>query len=321
MIRLFCSCFITLVLIAANSFAQTKREYSGLFDTYYYRGPVSFTGGLGMAAYNGSLGTFTSPSYAFNLGASYKIWPRIALGAEFLYYQLKGSKTTDSITSSFSSSNMELDLYGRFYLIDDIVRVAPDRNKQPKLIKPYLTTGIGFLRYSPTLTYSIEGTNTSGAPKATSASGITMAIPFGGGVAVGVSPRISILADVTYRYTLSSNLDAIGSQTKDGYLLACVKVQFSPFVPVKKKKSKGGSSAPAPYEGTKGTETWKNRKKKPAATEDAYPPLPGEEQQNQDNPENPDQQNKNEGDENQQNPDQNQNEGGDNQDPNAPASK
>src|SRR6185437_7691196 len=135
MIRVFCSAFIVLILTSVNGFAQTGRQYSGLFDTYYYRGPFSITGGVGATAYNGDLGLFNKPSYAIAVGANYKLWPRIALGAEFLYYQLQGSKTTSvsdtnlttSSTSSFTSTNIELDLYGRFYLIDDIVRVAVDR--------------------------------------------------------------------------------------------------------------------------------------------------------------------------------------------------
>ncbi len=299
MIRLFYS-LLLIICISLQSFAQAQREYSGLFDTYYYRGPFSITGGAGIAAYNGDLGTFNKPSYAFTLGANYKVWPRIALGAELLIYQLKGAKTSDSVSSSFSSSNMELDLYGRFYIIDDIVRVAADRNKQPKLIKPYITAGLGFLRYSPTLSSEYKGSMGQSVSNTTSASGFTMAIPAGAGLSLGISPRVSLLAEATYRYTFSSDLDAI-SQKKDGYLLACIKVQYSPFVPKgKKKKSKGGSP-PAQYDGPKGTETWKNRKPAPK-NEDNYPPLPGEEQP-QENPDNQEQQ-PTEGEENQQNQDQ-----------------
>ncbi|MDP5082208.1 MAG: hypothetical protein NWP87_06075, partial [Winogradskyella sp.] len=67
-----------LSTIAFVSNAQLKKgiEYSGFFDSYYWRGPVAFTGGLGLAVYSGDLCSDLScstPSPYFSLGVGYKL--------------------------------------------------------------------------------------------------------------------------------------------------------------------------------------------------------------------------------------------------------
>ena len=71
------SLFALLVLcvfqIANGQGISKKRDYSGFFDSYYYRGPLSFTGGIGTSMCTGDLskGFYGTPGLAFNLGANY----------------------------------------------------------------------------------------------------------------------------------------------------------------------------------------------------------------------------------------------------------
>lgn len=307
MIRIFFASFTLLVLNTLNAVAQGERQYSGLFDTYYYRGPFSVTGGAGMTLYNGNMSS--KPGYAVSIGANYKVWPRIVFGGEIMFNQLGGSKVTDSTKFSFTSSNIELDLYGRFYIVDDIVRISRDRTKQPTLLKPYITTGINFLRYQPTSTYVVNG-QTIPASEGITKAGYTPCVPLGLGLQIGVSPRLSVLAEVSYRYIFTDFVDYTSNRSSTGfansYVLVGAKVQYSPFIPRKKKPKKSGGTPPAQYDGPKGTETWKNRKKEEPVRNEEYT-LPGEEQPNQENPDQNQDQNQ------EQNQDQNQNEGGDNQ--------
>ena len=166
--------FFTFLMLGVMHLANAqgiskKRDYSGFFDSYYYRGPLSITGGIGTSLYKGDLasGFYGTPGLAFSLGANYKVWPRTLFGAEFQYLSLAG-KLSDSAGSSFKGTSWGVNLYGRLYLIDDIIRKSPDRRSNRK-VKPYITAGVGFIHYSATGTLG-------------NASGITPVFPAGLGI-------------------------------------------------------------------------------------------------------------------------------------------
>src|SRR4051812_14003687 len=130
--KVFIAALCITTLLIQNAVAQKKREleYSGFFDSYYFRGPIAITLGGGFVGYNGEFSPgFPSKSFknVFSLGANYKVWPRTVFGAELSYFNLAGKDSSASINGSFTSTNIELDLYSRFYFLDDIVRVAADR--------------------------------------------------------------------------------------------------------------------------------------------------------------------------------------------------
>lgn len=264
--------------------AQKKREleYSGFFDSYYYRGPIAITVGGGLVGYMGDLDKgFPSKSFSpvFSLGANYKVWPRTVFGAEFSFFNLKAEDTTATVNAAFKSTNLELDLYGRFYFIDDIVRVAADRTRKPRRLKPYVTLGIGAIHYSTTTTFGpisgidsslavIDSNTTPRITGAVPASGFALVIPLGLGLSYSFSHRVSLMGEVTYKYALSDNLDGISilpAGLSDSYYMFQLKLQLAPWAPkVKKKRRKGH----APQDNSGGsTESPNTPTEKPKAEE------------------------------------------------------
>ncbi|HEY8402885.1 MAG TPA: DUF6089 family protein [Cytophagaceae bacterium] len=230
------------------------REYSGFFDSYYYRGPLSFTLGGGITAYKGDLGKGLEASKIqpiFGLGANYKLWPRMMFGAEISFGKLAGDKDFDSTRNlAFETKLTQLDLYTRFYLVDDITRIARDRRKHPKLVKPYITTGLTFLRYKVDSYYTTPPTVDQERETAKNP-GVSIAVPVGLGASFFITHRVSITTDIAYRITFTDFLDGISERgnpdKKDGYGVFSVKLQYSPTAPKKKKKKK--LSPPDPNEG------------------------------------------------------------------------
>jgi hypothetical protein len=78
-----------------------------------------------------------------------------------------------------------------------------------------------------------------------------------------------LIVEANYRLTFSDYLDDVSvrgnPKQNDGYAVFNIKVQYTPTAPKTKKKRKAHAPPPA-YEGPKGTDTWKNKKKKPAET-------------------------------------------------------
>lgn len=240
---------------------STKREYSGFFDSYYYRGPFAITAGAGTSMYLGDLsnGFYGSPGFAFNIGANYRFWPRTVFGVEFQHFSLSG-KTKDSTGLSFTGANWGLNFYGRLYLVEDIIRKAPDRRTNKK-VKPYITAGLGFVRYKAAGTF-IGG------------SGLAPAFPIGLGVECKISPRFQIIPEFTHTFTFNDKIDGLPKGNgKDGYAQLTIKLQYAPFAPKRKKRM---TTAPAdPNQHREEHQEWRKKKEKPKPVEDEYK-LPGE---------------------------------------------
>jgi hypothetical protein len=242
-----------------------QREYSGFFDSYYYRGPLSFTLGGGATFYQGDMGKgfySTRPGVAISLGANYKVWPRVLFGAEFQYLTLAGH-SGDTLDISMGSVNWGLNVYGRFYFVDDIIRKASDRRTNKK-VKPYLTAGVGFIRYNSTLT-----------PVPLAARGFAPVFPVGLGIEFKLSPRVQIIPEFTHTFALTDRLDVVPQNNTgiEGYGMASLKVQYSPFAPKKKRKLK---TPPAPpNENREEHQEWRIKKKE-QPVEDYENTLPDE---------------------------------------------
>lgn len=273
--------FLTFIV----SFSQFKRqrEYSGFFDTYYYRGPITFTLGGGMTTYRGDLVdgfALKGLSYGFSAGANYKLWPHIVFGTEFSYLNFQANDYNTQRNLSFSTTGYELQVYGRLYLIDEIIRVAPDKKKESHytFCKPYIHAGLGGLYYSPKRNnYDILTLNTALTGVG---SGISFVIPAGLGLQFTITQRSSLCLEYIYRFTTTDYLDNFSYGRNDGYGFLQAKFQFAPTAPKKRKKL--NLPPPAKYEGTKGTETWKTKKQQ----EQNNKPQPEEYQMPDENSEN-----------------------------------
>jgi hypothetical protein len=270
---------------------KRQREYSGFFDSYYYRGPITYTLGFNATAYRGDLAEsigLGSLGYGASIGANYKVWPMIALGAEFTYFTLKSKDSDVQRNISFSSTNMELLVYGRIYFFDEVVRISPDRKKEKDLVffKPYFTAGAAFLMYTPvSVNNGILSDSALGGAETKRYPGYGPAFPVGLGFSIHPSHRLSFAIEATYRFTFTDYLDDVSkrgnSSKKDGYAFLGLKVQYAPTAPKKKKKM--SLPPPTQYDGPKGTKTWKNTPREdPKPKRNNYyeeEPLPSDEEQ------------------------------------------
>jgi hypothetical protein len=231
-----------------NVWAQKNNsplEYSGFFDSYYHRGPFNYTLSGGLAGYSGDLcGGIGCQKlgYNFGLGFSYKTWPRVYFGGEFNYFTLGATDEVKTRNISFTSTNFEIIAFGKFYFIDDIVRVAVDRKKKHKNLKPYFTMGLGGLVFIPKSTYDSIPADGVLKSEGLTYPGITAVFPAGFGLQYVITPRVSILGELTYRLTISDYLDDVGlirgnnKGLKDSYAFVNIKLQITPAAPAKKKK-------------------------------------------------------------------------------------
>jgi hypothetical protein len=291
---IFCFSGILWSFISFGQGTRT-REYSSVFDTYYFRGPISYTGSFSLASYRGDLSKrlFGTLGPMFSVGANYKLWPRTIFGAELSYFHLASKDFTGGHNLGFKSSDIELDLYGRLLLIDDIQRKGSDKLSKPGMWKPYIMSGIGLLKYSPSSYYYGNTDSTVIQSEGIKYPRWGFVIPVGLGLSVFISHRVSIIGEVNYRVTFSDYIDDISKRadptTKDGYTSMSLKIQYTPTAPKAKKKKIPGT--PVPYEGPKGTETWKNKKKKPKELPYEEIPLP-DDKSKEANPENTEPDNK-----------------------------
>lgn len=282
------------IITTTISFAQFKRqrEYSGFFDTYYYRGPITFTMGAGMTNYRGDLtdGIGTNGlSYGLSLGANYKIWPHIVLGSELSYLNLQSTDYNKARNTSFKSTGVELQAYGRLYFIDEIVRIAPDRKKESQytFCKPYMHLGVGLMLFS-----SVNSDNNTGKTYGIETE-LTVAVPAGLGLQFTITQRSSLCLEYVYRFTTTDLIDFMpAGSANDGYGLLQAKFQFAPTAPKRRKKL--SLPPPAQYDGPKGTETWKTKKQQ----EQQNRPQPQDYEEIPENtdPENPNDENTEDGD-------------------------
>ncbi|HEX8548212.1 MAG TPA: hypothetical protein VF691_14720, partial [Cytophagaceae bacterium] len=210
-------------LLSFNLLAQNRKkpelQYSGFFDSYYFRGPWAFTLGGGISAYNGDLAkiyNFTQITPAFMVGANYKLWPRTTFGGEFTYFNLQAQDTDTTRNISFTSVNYELDAFARFNLIEDVVRVAADRNRKPKKVKPYVQLGIGAVLFNPVSNYTAPATDTAFmVSEGMAYPRVAFLIPIGFGLSFWMSHRVQILTDLNYKYVFSDLLDDVKLRTKE----------------------------------------------------------------------------------------------------------
>lgn len=246
---------VLFTVVTANAQLKKGIDYSGFFDTYYYPNLWSFNAGVGFPLYYGDLcgglGCNSGSYLSYVVGAGYKPWPKVMIGADFYYTTLGATDVVSTRNISFESKNYELALYGRYYLKDDIIRKHTDMFKKTRVFKPYALLGVSGLYYSPTAVY----TDTITGLTTTVNEGVTyprlgLGIPVGIGASFDLSRRVSILAEAVYRYTFTDLLDGVSTLNgnpgaKDSYMTIDLKVQWTPWAPrVKKKKQKTPKDIP-----------------------------------------------------------------------------
>ena len=94
-------------MVNAQTRIKSTIEYSGFFDTYYWRGPWSFTGGASIPLYTGDFCDELECNQlnpGFLLGAGYKIWPHVYFGGEIHAFTLATENTMRQEYNSFQSN-------------------------------------------------------------------------------------------------------------------------------------------------------------------------------------------------------------------------
>jgi hypothetical protein len=235
---------VVFLLLNSMLFAQKRKpiEYSGFFDTYYYRGPFSVSAGMNLAGYIGDLGFMpgVSLSPGYHLGFNYKTWPKTYFGGEFNNYSLSGGVTSDSTRKiNFNTKVYELIGYMRFNLIDKKILFKNDINKRPQRVRPYLTIGFGAIYYDPKATIAGD-TLFLKKYEGIQSSTISMVAPVSLGFSFYLNKRFSVLTEFGYRYALTDALESLNKVNTtgfDSYATASLKLQYN-FLAFKKRKAK-----------------------------------------------------------------------------------
>lgn len=226
------------VLLSATALvsAQQKKgiEYSGFFDTYYWRGPVELTGSIGSGLYFGDLCGDLScnklkPDFA--LGASYKLWPRVSFGGEIGLLLMGADDAVTSRGYTYTGTNIELNGYGRYYFWDDVVRKQHDIHKPKKKFKPYFFTGVTGLFFLPKVT---DASGTDVTDKASLP--LTFVLPLGLGADFQISKNLKIGPEFAYKMAFSDKIDGVvAGSGNDPYSVVSLLVTYNPFHKKKKK--------------------------------------------------------------------------------------
>ncbi len=253
--------FLLLLNVLGLAQKQKKVEYSGFFDSYYYRGPINLTLGVNAAGYMGDLGFMPNPKLApgFNLGVNYKVWPKTYFGAELNSYTIGSEVRDTSGKISFSTNIYELIGYGRFDFLDRRIHFKNDINKRPHRIRPFLTLGIGAAYFDPKV--AVSDSNFFKKYEVAKTTNIAIVLPASLGLAFYLNKRFSLITEFGYRFALTDAFDGINklnTSGKDSYFTGTFKLQYT-FHPLRKRRAKyvappagygaptngdGGSSAP-----------------------------------------------------------------------------
>jgi hypothetical protein len=228
--------FIFFVIATLSAYPQKqKMQFSRFFNSFYYRGPWSLTFGGGLAAYRGTLcgrpecNTFKP---VLSVGANYRIWPHIAFGTELNFFQLQAHGWGGLYVNSFTSANLDIRPYIRYYLVDDVITRTSHKVNQ-KTVKPYLQIGIGAVYYSSQSYVFNTSDNSRVLSEGQKKSGIAIALPFTGGLCFTFSSRLRLLSELSYIFTVSDYLDNAHVKRntllglKDSYAMANIKLQIS----------------------------------------------------------------------------------------------
>lgn len=239
--KFFCGLLMSLLLVV-SSFAQKKNdsEYSGFFDTYYFKGPWNFTLGGGIAQYNGDIKN-SKIGNTFGVGASYKFWPRTYFGGQFNYISFSATDSDKIRNISFSTTMMEVYGFMRFNVLDKKMLKNRDIFQKEMRVRPYVQIGLGVNRFKAVSETDNPDWKAPNKTEDVSYPKIGFAVPVGAGVAVFVTHRISVLGEFNLRLPLTDYLDDVSARgfgKKDSYFTAELKIQYSPFAPKMKKKMK-----------------------------------------------------------------------------------
>lgn len=218
--------------------AERRKRYYNAQARPYYRGPVRFTLGGGVALYNGDLAenlanNFPGPSVS--VGVLYLVRPRLVVGGEFSYFQIGAKDQAPERGLSFQGRNESLVGFFRYELLRDESEFAGSR-RPAAFIKPYLKAGLGFLLYNPkAYVGNLRPTPSTEylPPEVNDYPATALVAPVGLGLVFRISPKVNATAEAAYYFTSTDRLDDVSTRgnasLKDGYGLVELKLEYAPW--------------------------------------------------------------------------------------------
>ncbi|WP_345109207.1 outer membrane beta-barrel protein [Hymenobacter algoricola] len=222
----------------AQEGAERRKRYYNSQARPYYRGPVRFTVGGGVALYNGDLAENVAnnfPGPSVSLGLLYLVRPHLVVGGEFTYFQIGAKDQAPERGLSFQGRNESLVAFVRYELLRDESEFAGAR-RPAALVKPYLKAGAGFLLYNPKVYLGNQrpaGNTVYLTPEVNDYPATALVAPVGLGFDFRLTPKIGAALEATYNFTSTDRLDDVSARgnpnLKDGYGLVELKLEYSPW--------------------------------------------------------------------------------------------
>ncbi|SHI36751.1 Outer membrane protein beta-barrel domain-containing protein [Hymenobacter daecheongensis DSM 21074] len=234
---LLLACLSTHTATAQETAERRKRHYTAQARPYY-RGPVRFTLGGGVALYNGDLAENLAnnlPGPSGSLGLLYMVRPHLVVGGEFTYFQLGAKDQLPERGLAFQGRNESLVGFVRYELLRDEGEYAGARSPAA-LIKPYVKAGLGFLLYNPkAYRGNLRPTPSTEylPPEVNDYPATAIVAPVGLGLVFRLTPKLNATAEGAYYFTTTDRLDDVSQRgnasLKDGYGLVELKLEYAPW--------------------------------------------------------------------------------------------
>ena len=199
----------------------------------YRRPPLCFSLGVNTAYYNGDITSkFGNNSYRIggDIGVTQAISPRVTLGLEFTYFQLKARDSQADRGLRFTSDNYMLVPFFRYNLIADRSMYLGVGQRAQDL-QVYLEAGVGAIRYNPKAYQEANGPlalvpESKGGYPATAG-----VLPVGLGFTYRMSKGTFISLEGLYYFSSTDLLDDVSqrgnSKSLDGFAVANLKFEFN----------------------------------------------------------------------------------------------
>ncbi|SHL39482.1 hypothetical protein [Hymenobacter psychrotolerans] len=219
---------------------RRKRHYSSQARAYY-RGPVRFTAGGGVALYNGDLAGDLGnnlPGGSGSLGILYLLRPRLVIGGEATYFQIGAKDQLAERGLAFRGRNVSGVTFLRYELLRDESEFASPK-RPAALIKPFVKAGAGFLLYNPKSyigTLRPDDRTPFLSPERKDYPALAVTAPVGLGIVFRLTPKLNATAEAAYFFTTTDQLDDVSpvsgrssSSLNDGYGLVELKLEYAPW--------------------------------------------------------------------------------------------
>lgn len=162
----------------------------------------SFAVGPGISSYIGDVSEqrLSAPGFTLNAEAWYYLNDNFQLKSGLSFYNLRGNDPDTTRLRSFRANNLEVYTSAMYYF-------------KRGVFTPFAYLGIGFTTNNPMGQSQIGEWNLRNIePEAASVPGLVGIVPFGVGLEYEITPVLALVADLSLRYALSDQLDAVSKE-------------------------------------------------------------------------------------------------------------